>query len=342
MTFALVSPSDTTAALGKGAGLLGFGGLHGIAVVLGTHKDTGFPSANFIGIATGTAGTGTSAHLVFRATSTAVPNLRTGTHLIGIALTGSGSTRTITVGVDGKQYLKTTVSLPASVLPAFTAGSGATTAETNQVYSVSLTSAAGAVPPPGGGWSYNGSAQGTGFDTDLTTATKNQAGTVIYPRAVATTTTSSLTVQFQFQIGGGNGANALTFDLLSPTTAATAVGGAGGGLGVSGLTGTAVTFSTYPDLGTASSNFFAVVTLSGTSGMSEYTARVPVVQLRSGTHAAQVTLNAGRLVVQLDGGVVASVPGPVQTSSLLAFSGSTGALTDVHAIRNVSIAASGW
>ena len=246
MTFALVRPSDTTAALGKGGGLLGFGGLHGIAVVLGTRRDAGFPSASFVGIATGTAGSGASAHLVFRATSTAGPNLRKGTHLIGIAVTGTGSTRSITVGVDGKQYLKTTVPLPASVLPAFTAGTGATTAELNQVSGVSLRSAAGSVPPPGGGWSYNGSAQvsGTGFDTDLTTALANQAGTVIYPRAVATTATSSLTVHFEFQVGGGTGANALTFDLLSPKTAATAVGGTGPGLGVSGLSGMAATFAT--------------------------------------------------------------------------------------------------
>jgi hypothetical protein len=344
MTFALVRPGDTTAALGKGGGLLGFGGLHGIAVVLGTRKDAGFPSANFVGIATGTTGSGASAHLVFRATSTAVPNLRKGTHLIGIAVSGSGSTRSITVGVDGKQYLKTTVSLPASVLPAFTAGTAATTAELNRISGVSLTSAAGAVPPPGGGWSYNGSAQvsGTGFDTDLTTAVTNQAGTVIYPRAVATTATSSLTVQFQFQVGGGTGANALTFDLLSPKTATTAVGGTGPGLGVSGLSGMALTFATSPVLGTASSNFFAVVTLSGTSGLSVYTARDPVVQLRSGTHTAEVTLSGGRIVAYLDGGEVASVPAPSQASSLLAFSGSTGALTDMHAIRDVSVAASGW
>ncbi|MCW2936344.1 MAG: hypothetical protein JWM19_7306 [Actinomycetia bacterium] len=83
----------------------------------------------------------------------------------------------------------------------------------------------------------------------------------------------------------------------------------------------AMTFATSPILGTASSNFFAIVMLSGSSGLSVYTARDPVVQLRSGTHTAEVTLSGGRMVAYLDGGLVASVPAPAQASSLLAFSG---------------------
>lgn len=344
MTFALVNPADTTSALGKDGALLGFGGLHGIAVVLGTHQDPGFPSANFIGIATGTTGTGASAHLSLHYTVTAIPNLRSGTHLIGIALSGTGSTRTLTAGIDGRQYIKATLTIPATVLPLFTAGTGATTAEAHVVSSVALSSPAGAVPPPGGGWSYNRSAQMSGSDTDLTPATTNQAGTVIYPRAIATTATSSLTAQFEMQIGGGNGANGVTFALLNPSTATTAVGGDGSGLALSGLTGMAVVFSTYPILGTASNNFVAIVTANGTNGLSLSSARVPVGQLRSGIHQVRVTLAGGALTVYLDGGIVASakIPKSLPATSLLAFTGSTGGLTDVHAIRDVSIAASAW
>ena len=344
MTFGLINPADTTAALGHDGALLGFGGLHGIAVVLGTHQDPGFPSANFIGIATGTTGSGSSTHLSLHDTVTAIPNLRSGTHLIGIALSGTGSTRTITVGIDGKQYIKATVAIAATVLPLFTAGSGATTAEPALVSSVALSSAAGAVPPPGGGWSYNGTAQMYGSDTNLTAATLDQAGTVIYPRAVATSATSSLTAQFQMQIGGGTGANGLTFALLNPSTAASAVGRAGSGLALSGLTGMAVVFSTYPILGTASNNFVAAVTANGASGLTVISARVPVGQLRSGIHTVKVTFGSGRLIVYLDGGLVAlaKIPRSLPTTSLLAFTGSTGNLTDVHTIRNVSVAASAW
>jgi len=344
MTFAMVNPADTTSALGKDGALLGFGGLHGIAVVLGTHQDPGFPSGNFIGIASGTTGSGSSAHLSLHDTVTAIPNLRSGTHLIGIALSGTGTTRTITVGIDGKQYIKATFTIAATALPLFTAGSGATTAEPSLISSVALSSSAGPVPPPGGGWSYNGTAQMSGSDTNLTTATAKQAGTVIYPRAVATTATSSFTAQFEMQIGGGDGANGMSFALLNPSTAASAVGGNGSGLALSGLTGMAVVFSTYPILGTPSNNFVAVVNANGTNGLSLSTARVSVGQLRSGIHTVRVTLASGILAAYLDGGLVAraKIPKTLPATSLLAFTGSTGAKTDVHAIRDASLAASAW
>jgi hypothetical protein len=342
MTFGLVSPNDTTVALGHNGGLLGFGGLHGIAVVLGTHKDPGFPSGNFAGIATGTTGSGSSARLSLHDTVTSIPNLRSGSHLIGIALSGSGPSRTVTVTIDGKQYIKAAVPVAATALPVLTAGTGATTAESNLVSSVALSSAAGAVPPPGGGWSYNGSAQMSRSDTDLTSATVNQAGTVVYPRAVATSATSSLTAQFQVQIGGGTGANGLTFALLSPKTATTAVGGKGGGLALSGLTGMAVALSTYPILGSTSSNFVAIVTANGTKGLSPSTEQVVSGQLRSGIHTVKVTLAGGTLHVYLDGGLVTSAKASLPATSLLAFTASTGGETDVHAIRDASLAASGW
>jgi len=123
-----------------------------------------------------------------------------------------------------------------------------------------------------------------------------------------------------------------------------AVGGNGGGLALSGLTGMAVVFSTYPILGTASNNFVAAVTANGSNGLSLSGARVPVGQLRSGIHTVKVTFGGGRLIVYLDGGLVvlAKIPRSLPTTSLLAFTGSTGALTDVHAIRNASVAASAW
>ena len=103
--------------------------------MLGTRKDAAFPSANFVGIATGTAG----GHLVFAATSSAIPNLRAGAHVIGVTATGT----TITVTVDGKRYLSTTVSkLPKTVMAAFTAGTSSVD-DVHAVNRVSITSAVG-------------------------------------------------------------------------------------------------------------------------------------------------------------------------------------------------------
>jgi hypothetical protein len=88
----------------------------------------------------------------------------------------------------------------------------------------------------------------TGSDTVLTKAAYNQAGAVIYPTAIATASTSTMTAQFEVQIGGGNGANGMTFALLSPKTASTAVGVHGAGLGIQGMQGMAVVLSTYPEI----------------------------------------------------------------------------------------------
>ena len=84
MTFSLLNPATATTARGAGAGELGYGGLNGISVVLGTRKDAGDPSANFVGIATGTS----RGHLVYAATGTPKVNLRSGTPTITVTRVG--------------------------------------------------------------------------------------------------------------------------------------------------------------------------------------------------------------------------------------------------------------
>jgi hypothetical protein len=337
LTFSLISPAAPGSLLGGKGSYLGYGGLHGIAVVIGTHKDAGFPSANFVGIATGTSG----GHLVFAATSSSVPNLRSGTHVIGVSVAGTH----VTVSVDKVTRLTASLAVPATVLPVFTAGTSAVD-DLHAISGVSITSNVGFIPPPGGGWSFNGAAVMSGSDTDLTVAKVNQAGTVIYPKAIATSATSTMTAQFQVQIGGGNGANGMTFALLNPNTAVNAVGGAGGGDGLQGLAGMAVVLSTYPELGTQSNNFVAIVTstpgASGTLTVSSV-ARVPVGQLRSGVHMVTVTLANGSLAVYLDGGLVATAHAPgLGATSLAALTAGTGSETDIHAIRNFALSASAW
>jgi hypothetical protein len=327
-TFSLLSPEAPNLVLGGNGQFLGYGGLHGIAVVLGTHKDAGFPSANFVGIATGTA----SGHLVFAATSSAIPNLRVGAHAIGVSVSGTK----VTVTVDGKQYLSATVAtMPSTVMPAFTAGTS-TIDDVHAINRVSITSSLGAIPAPGGGWSYNGSAVISGSDVHLTNAVAQQAGAVIYPQAVPT---ASITADFTVQIGGGTGANGETFAILAPATKSTAVGGPGSSLGLAGMSGVGVVFSTHPILGTTSNNFVAIVTSSG-SGLTPTVARVPVGLLRAGPHSVQVTLVNGTLTVNVDGGLVVSHKVSVAATGLLAFTGSTGGATDVHIVRAGALTAS--
>jgi hypothetical protein len=333
LTFAMLSPQSPTTALGGGGQLLGFGGLNGVAVVVGTRKDAGFPSANFVGIATGVS----SGHLVFAATSSSVPNMRVGTHVIGVSVSGT----TITVTVDGKQYLSTSVpGLPSSVLPAFTAGTGAA----NDLHAISgvavYGNGVGVVPPPGGGWSYNGTANMSGPATALDTATLHVAGTVIYPRAVST---ANLTAQFNVQIGGGTGANGLTFALLKPGTSATSVGSNGSGLGLVGMTGAAVVLSTYPIDGINSNNFIGIATTSS-SGLNFVASRVPLGQLRSGIHTIKITVTkntSGKslITVYMDGNLALSSSSlTLPSTSMPAFTGATGGLTDVHTVSNGAIA----
>jgi hypothetical protein len=329
VTFSLLSPADSPAALGQGGGQVGFGGLAGVSVVLGTSTATGGPSGNFVGIATGASG----GHLTFAATSTSVPNLRSGTHVIGVSTSGGK----VTVTVDGKAAVSATVAVPSTALAAFTAATG-TGAAVQAVTGVSVSSTIGAVPPPGGGWSYNGSAVLSGSDTDLTRAVAHQAGSVIYPRAVST---ASLHATFGIQIGGGNGANGMAFALLSPTSSIASVGGLGQGLGLAGLNGIGVALATYQAPGDPSANFVAITVGTSAGQPAIKSSSSAIEPLRVGAHTVTIAVAGGEMYVYLDGAQVLR-HSMILTSAFLAFTGGTGGLTDVHAVRNAAIAAGGW
>ncbi|MFD0515017.1 hypothetical protein ACFQ0Q_40935 [Streptomyces aureus] len=128
----LLDPSKTApAALGVGGGGLGYAGLPGIAVTLDTYRNTGDPSANFVGVATG----GNGAPFQYAATSTAVPALRTGTHTVNVSVTTAGH---LLVKVDGTQVIDTAVTLPPNVLVGFAGATGALT-DKHTVGGVSIT-----------------------------------------------------------------------------------------------------------------------------------------------------------------------------------------------------------
>jgi predicted lipoprotein with Yx(FWY)xxD motif len=321
LTFALLDASKATPSrLGSYGFGLGFGTLPGVAVAVDTYR------SNSVGIVTGQTASG----LVYAAKTTNVPNLRSGTHVIGVTVTGSS----IAVTVDGKSAVSASVTLPHTVLAAFTGATGGAT-DVHAVSGVSVSSGTVTLPPPGGGWSYNGNAVMAGPDTRVTSAVNKQAGSVIYPGAVAS---NGLRVRFNEQIGGGTGADGLTLALLNPATASTAHGSLGLGLGYAGLSGVAVAFDTYKATGYPSSNFAAIATGASTTGALTFTNSVNEIgQLRAGTHDVEVTVTGGLLTVYFDGAQVLAQKVSLASTVKLAFTGGTGGLNDIHAVRDAAI-----
>lgn len=121
LAFVLLDAAKATAhSLGFAGGGLGYSGLPGVAVALRTWQNPGEPSNNFVAI----ADQGTRDRLHYLATATGVPNLRSGSHAIGVTVSAAGH---LVVTVDGKQVLDTAVSLPPNVLVGFTGATGGAT-----------------------------------------------------------------------------------------------------------------------------------------------------------------------------------------------------------------------
>ncbi len=327
LTFAMLDAARaTSASLGAGADKLGFGGLPGVAVALDT-----FPSPS-VGIVTGQTRTG----LVYAARTTRVPDLRRGAHVVGVTVTGSR----VAVTIDGKPAVTASVPMPPTVLAAFTGGTGGRN-DDHDVSGVAIHSGVWRSPPPGGGWSYNGSAVMAGPDTRLTGAVKSQAGSVVYPVPVSP---NGLRARFNVQIGGGTGADGMTFALLNPATASTAHGSGGSGLGYAGLSGVAVVFDTHQVRGYPSSNFAAIATGASRGVLRLASSVSEIGALRAGTHSVEVTVAGGVLTVYFDGAQILAQRVTLPRTVKLAFTGATGGLTDAHTVRDaaISIGASAW
>ena len=329
MTFALLSASgNNSRSLGGGGGGLGVAGLPGVAVALDTFSNGADPSNNFVGISTGATG----GALTYVATSTSIPNLRSGPH--GVTVTVSGTT--ITVFLDGAQRLSVNVpGLAPAVLPAFTGGTGTAT-DLHAAHDISISSGGTKLPPPGTGWRFNGSADVAGSQVVLTPAATSRAGTALYTDPIAT---DGLTASFNLSIGGGTGADGAALVLLDPAKASpTSVGGAGGGLGFAGLAGVAVSFVTYPQGGIDSHNFVGIETGTAGGAASFLASTTNVPDLRARSHDVVVSVSGSTIGIAIDGTDVLSQLVPaLKPTALVGFSAGTGALTDVHAITDAQV-----
>jgi hypothetical protein len=327
--FVLLDPSQAPTALGGAGSGLGFAGLAGVAVTFATYPQNGIGSSNFAGIMTGTAG-GTPK---FVATNTQIADLRSAVRAVSVTVSGT----TVTVTLDGTRILRAKVAaLGRTARVGYTAGTG----QVVDVHAItdSRIVCSGLLPAPqSGGWRDNGAATTAGPTVRLTEATAFQAGSAVYPTAVAT---NHLDATFTVGIGGGSGADGLTFALLDPaTSSATSLGSSGAGLGFAGLGGVAVAFVTYPPRSVTSSNFVAVLTGKAGGAMTYAATSTHVPALRTGTHAVEVyTAANGHLIVRIDGVTVLDGAVTLPGTARIAFTGATGSLTDTHTVTDVNVA----
>ncbi len=341
LTLGLLNAQDSSpSSLGRSGGQLGMGGLSGIAVTLATGRFAHDPARDFAGIAVSSR-----SGLRYVATTTHIPNLATGSYRVRVVVRGPR----VRLYIAGQQVLAASLSraeIPAQVRVAFTGGTGGS-AGSQAVTGVAVSAGSQALPAPGGGWSFNGTAQMSGSSSELTRAARDEAGSVVYPAAVPT---SGLTVSFTAQLSGGSGADGLTFALLNPATStATSVGGDGSSDGFAGLGGIAVGLDTDNARGVGVNSNYAYIA-SGAVGSTQlsFVLRAQAIPpLRVGPNQVTVQIMPGSggadiITVWLDGGQIMqqSVTG-VPSTALLAFTGGTGARTDVHLVRDIAISATG-
>ncbi|MEN0013007.1 MAG: FG-GAP-like repeat-containing protein [Solirubrobacteraceae bacterium] len=111
--------------LGGGAGLLGFGGLQGLALAFDEVKEPGDPSANFVGWADGVSGTS------LRYLQTADPGVTLRGSKIAVRIVSKNGV--VSVYVNGSLRMSRTMTLPAPAHLAFTASTGASVYEAHTI-----------------------------------------------------------------------------------------------------------------------------------------------------------------------------------------------------------------
>jgi hypothetical protein len=342
-TFSLLDATKASpTSLGAGGAGKGFAGLAGVTVALDTYLNPGDPRKGFIGLGTSGPGLGTT----WVATAP-TDTLRTGTHDVTVTVTAGR----VAVTYDGKKVIDAAVTVPAKVLPAFTAATGGTT-QVHAVSNVSITVPGTATTPPppppdrvslppltDATWVRNGSASAVTGGVQLTPATANTAGSVIHPTALAS---NGLSVAFTASITGGTGADGLALALLDAASAkAKSVGASGGGLGWSGLGGVAVTLDSSKNTGDPGADFVGVATgVRAAASQLAYAANTtPGQGLTKGTHAVLVTYDGTSLRVTVDGTLRLTTAVALPPKVLVGFTAGTGGRTDVHTVSNATISA---
>jgi hypothetical protein len=338
ITLSLLNASTSRPAALGGSGP---GGTSGVAVTLATGKLAsqlgGSHASSFAGIAVTTP----AGHR-WVARTTRLPALASGPHRIRIAVRG----RKVIVDISGRQVLAAHVRAPDMPRQVFIEFSGSTgpARAVQSLSSVTIKARGQAVPPPGGGWSFNGSALMSGSAAELTKAAPKEAGSAVYPVAVPT---SGLRVTFTAMLSGGTGSDGMAFAMLDPATStATSLGGDGKANGFGGLGGLAIGLDTDP---VPNQGRNGVYIASGTVGsaMTVLDRAAALPPLRPGpdtvTFQIEPVGTESLVTVWLDGEQVLEleVGSVLPTTALLAFTGGTSAKTNAHIARDVAISAAG-
>ena len=201
------------------------------------------------------------------------------------------------------------------------------------------------------GWNLTGNAHigDTPGDIDnfsnemiLTNIATTQSGGVFYNTPINLSQCQKWTVEFEYRIWGGNAADGLAFCFINtPPTGFVA----GGGLGIPGTAnGLKVVIDTYDNCSQGGTN--PELQIFNGVGYNECIAATPKVQNSGGSlnylrnsnyQAVKITYNNGIVTLYVNNVIMLTASYTIGFTGYMGFTASTGALYDMHSIRNVII-----
>lgn len=201
------------------------------------------------------------------------------------------------------------------------------------------------------GWNLTGNAHigDTPGDVDafnnemlLTNNTTGQSGGVFYNTPINLSACQTWTVDFEYRIAGGNAADGLAFCFLSvPPTGFVS----GGGVGIPGTAnGLKVVIDTYDNCSQGGTN--PEIQIFNGIGYNECLPATPKIQNSGGSlnylrntnyQPVKIIYNNGLVTVLVNNVQLLQATSPVNFTGYVGFTASTGALYDLHSIRNVTI-----
>lgn len=201
------------------------------------------------------------------------------------------------------------------------------------------------------GWNLTGNAHigDTPGDVDafnnellLTNNTTGQSGGVFYNTPINLSACQTWTVDFEYRIAGGNAADGLAFCFLSVPPAGFV---SGGGVGIPGTAnGLKVVIDTYDNCSQGGTN--PEIQIFNGIGYNECLPATPKLQNSFGSlnylrntnyQPVKIIYNNGLVTVLVNNVQLLQATSPVNFTGYVGFTASTGALYDLHSIRNVTI-----
>ncbi len=201
------------------------------------------------------------------------------------------------------------------------------------------------------GWNLTGNAHigDTPGDVDafsnemiLTNNTTGQSGGVFYNTPINLSACQTWTVDFEYRIAGGNAADGLAFCFLSVPPAGFV---SGGGVGIPGTAnGLKIVIDTYDNCSQAGTN--PEIQIFNGIGYNECLPATPKIQNSGGSlnylrntnyQPVKIIYNNGLVTVLVNNVQLLQATSPVSFTGYVGFTASTGALYDLHSIRNVTI-----